>query len=145
MNNILIELRGNKSRAEVAKDLGITTQGLGLIERGERTPRKELMIRFSEYYKKIKGAVDDISHKVDIKGKRTEEGKAVIEQRNKFSVHDEIEIMKPDGSNILAVVEGMWDEENNPVLSAPHPKQILKIQLSAVPDQYDLLRVKKAE
>ncbi len=52
MNNILIELRGNKSRAEVAKDLGITTQGLGLIERGERTPRKELMIRFSEYYKK---------------------------------------------------------------------------------------------
>lgn len=51
-NEVLIKLRGGKPRAEVAAALGITTQGLGLIERGERMPRKNLMIKFSLYYKK---------------------------------------------------------------------------------------------
>jgi putative transcriptional regulator len=56
-NNLLIALRGNKSRAEVAKDLGITPQGLGMIERGVRTPRIKLMAKFALYYDKT---VDDL-------------------------------------------------------------------------------------
>lgn len=51
-NDVLIRLRGEKSRTEVAAILGITPQGLGLIERGERLPRKELMIKFAMYYNK---------------------------------------------------------------------------------------------
>lgn len=34
-NSVLIRLRGEKSRVEVATALGITPQGLGLIERGK--------------------------------------------------------------------------------------------------------------
>lgn len=49
-NQVLIDLRGNKTRAEVARDLGITSQGLGLIERGERMPRPALMRKIAEYY-----------------------------------------------------------------------------------------------
>lgn len=51
-NSVLIRLRGEKSRVEVATALGVTPQGLGLIERGERLPRKNLMLKFSAYYKK---------------------------------------------------------------------------------------------
>lgn len=51
-NKVLIQLRGDKTRVEVAADLGITPQGLGLIERGKRMPRKELLIKFASYYEK---------------------------------------------------------------------------------------------
>ncbi|WP_371375280.1 helix-turn-helix transcriptional regulator [Sporomusa aerivorans] len=56
-NQILLTLRGQKSRASVAKDLRITPQGLGLIERGERIPRPILMKRIADYYGKT---VDEI-------------------------------------------------------------------------------------
>lgn len=51
-NTILSELRGKRSRAEVAKERGITTQGLGMIERGKRIPRPDLMKRIADYYNK---------------------------------------------------------------------------------------------
>lgn len=51
-NKILIELRGDRGRVDVARDLGITQQGLGMIERGERIPRPELMKRIADYYNK---------------------------------------------------------------------------------------------
>lgn len=52
-----------------------------------------------------------------------------IQQRNKFSIGDEIEIMNTDGSNYIMTVNQMWDEEGNVIESAPHPKQVIKIQL----------------
>lgn len=70
------------------------------------------------------------------------EGRAKIEQRNKFCVGDEIEIMKPDGSNVPVTVKGLYTEEGEAVDSAPHPKQVLFVELSAIPKQYDLLRMK---
>ena len=63
-----------------------------------------------------------------------------IEQKNKFSVGEEIEIMKPNGENIPVRVEAMYDAEMNPVDSCPHSRQILWIKLSETPAQYDLLR-----
>lgn len=65
---------------------------------------------------------------------------ARIEQRNKFCVGDAIEIMKPDGTNVPAVVEAIFTEEGEAVDSAPHPKQVLWIKLSQVPKHCDLLR-----
>lgn len=65
-----------------------------------------------------------------------------IEQRNKFSVGDTIEIMKPDGTNIETVVKAMYNEAWESVDSCPHPKQVLWIELSAKAEKYDLLRVK---
>ena len=73
---------------------------------------------------------------------------AQITQRNKFCVNDGIEIMKPDGRNIPVRVQALFDEEMQPVESAPHPKQKLYLALTetetgrcADVQQYDLLRV----
>lgn len=65
-----------------------------------------------------------------------------ITQRNKFSVGDEIEIMRPDGRNTEAAVLAIITEEGEEMESAPHPKQSLWIELSEEPEKYDLLRVK---
>ena len=69
-------------------------------------------------------------------------GCARFEQRNKFCVGDEIEIMKPDGNNIPVRVLAMYDEEGKEVESCPHSKQIIDVKLSQSPEQYDILRVK---
>jgi putative protease len=63
-----------------------------------------------------------------------------IEQRNKFSVGEQIEIMKPDGRNVGATVQRIVDEEGNEQESAPHPKQVLYVDLSGKADRYDILR-----
>lgn len=72
---------------------------------------------------------------------RTDErGYAYLEQKNKFCAGDSVEIMKPDGRDIPAVVEAMEDEEGNPMESCPHAKQRFRVKLSEVPEKYDLLR-----
>ena len=63
-----------------------------------------------------------------------------IEQRNKFSVGETIEVMKPDGRNIEAVVKGIYDEDGNERESAPHPKEVLYVDLGIELDEYDILR-----
>ncbi len=75
-----------------------------------------------------------------IVGEQGEDGRVRLEQRNKFSVSETIEIMKPDGQNIPTEVMGIWDEDGNPQESAPHPKQKLWVRLSVQPAQYDILR-----
>lgn len=65
-----------------------------------------------------------------------------IEQRNKFSLGEIIEIMKPDGSNVEAKVLSIVNEEGQQQESAPHPRQKLRVTLSAMAEQYDLLRKK---
>ena len=39
----------------------------------------------------------------------------------------------------------VYDEEGNEVESAPHPQQVLYLNLSEKPDQYDLLRVENTK
>ena len=68
--------------------------------------------------------------------------KVKITQRNKFCVGDEIEIMEPDGTDILVEVLSMHTEDGESVDSAPHPQQVLWIELSKPAKKYDLLRVK---
>ncbi|MCI6689437.1 MAG: U32 family peptidase [Clostridiaceae bacterium] len=75
-----------------------------------------------------------------ITGKADENGVFDLEQKNKFSVGEVIEIMKPDGRNIETVVEGIWDLEGNEQESAPHARQALKVKLRDIPDEMDLLR-----
>ncbi len=65
-----------------------------------------------------------------------------LEQRNKFSVGETIEIMKPDGRNIEVTVEHIHDLEGNEQESAPHAKQALKVKLSSAPEAMDILRRK---
>ena len=78
-----------------------------------------------------------------IVGGVTPEGRVCIEQRNKFSAGEQIEIMKPDGSNPLVTVEEIRDEEGNLMESAPHPQQKLQVRLSGQAEIYDILRRKE--
>lgn len=71
------------------------------------------------------------------------DGLAGIEQKNKFSVGDHIEIMKPDGKNAAAVVEKMFDDAGNEVDSCPHSRQKIWLKLSEEPEVHDLLRTKE--
>ncbi len=66
-----------------------------------------------------------------------------IEQRNKFTVGETIEVMKPNGDNIQVVVKEIRNEDGESMESAPHPKQQLFIDLGIKLDQYDLLRRKE--
>lgn len=68
-----------------------------------------------------------------------------IEQRNKFCVGDEIEIMQPDGTNIPVKVLAMYDEQGQSVESCPHSKQVIDVCLSVMPQKYDVLRVVNGE
>ena len=74
-----------------------------------------------------------------------EQGLYRIEQRNKFSVGETIEVMKPDGQNIEVTVRQIIDEEGNAMESAPHPKQVLYIDLGQPLEMYDILRRKEEE
>ena len=76
---------------------------------------------------------------------REEDGLIRLEQRNKFSVGEQIEIMKPDGRNELVTVEAIFDETGTPMESAPHPQQKLLVKLGGEAVLYDILRRKEAE
>ena len=74
-----------------------------------------------------------------IEGRR-EDGRYRITQRNKFLLGETIEVMKPDGRNVKALVKGIFDEDGQPMESAPHPQQVLYVDLEAEVSVYDILR-----
>ncbi len=75
-------------------------------------------------------------------GEARGDGYYALEQRNKFSVGEEIEVMKPDGTDLTVVVRGMTDEEGQPMESCPHPKQKIFVDLGVELSPFDLLRRK---
>lgn len=80
-----------------------------------------------------------------IVGETGEDGYIRIEQRNKFSVGESIEVMKPDGENLPVIVKQIRDEDGNEMESAPHPKQILYIDLGQPLAKFDILRRQEKE
>ncbi len=66
-----------------------------------------------------------------------------LEQKNKFSVGEEIEAMKPDGRNLGLTVERITDEDGNEMESCPHPKQKIFAGFGMELEVYDLLRRKE--
>lgn len=75
----------------------------------------------------------------------SEDGYVVFEQKNKFTVGEEIEIMKPNGDNIFVTVLDIKDSDGNHQESAPHSRQELHVKLSQKPCPGDLLRRKNNE
>lgn len=47
----LIQLRGNRSRDEVAEANGISVSALQMYENGQRMPKDEIKIKLANYYK----------------------------------------------------------------------------------------------
>ncbi len=70
----------------------------------------------------------------------TRDGLYRIEQRNKFSVGEQIEIMKPDGRNVEVRVGRIVGEDGEEQESAPHAKQIVYVDLEGKAERYDILR-----
>ena len=99
-------------------------------------PGSDAQIYDSNTYKKnytFLGCVHELS----------EDGAALIEQKNKFSVGDEIEILKPDCTEVMARVLGIRDAKTGEAQeSCPHSRQMLYISLSTVPEKEDILAVK---
>ena len=77
-----------------------------------------------------------------IVGSVAESNVAVLEQRNKFQVGDEVEVMRKNGDNILATVLEIKDEEGNLMDSCPHPKQKIFVRFSCEVEEFDLIRQK---
>jgi len=68
------------------------------------------------------------------------QGHGRIEQKNKFSVGEEIEVMKPDGTNLFVTVKAIYDGEGNWRESAPHAREIIDVDLGVSLESYDILR-----
>lgn len=69
------------------------------------------------------------------------DGKLKLTQRNKFSVGEVIEVMNPDGSNEFLTVHSIEDEEGKTMESAPHPKQVIWVDVKKeLPKGYILRR-----
>lgn len=55
---------------------------------------------------------------------------AVIEQKNRIFVGDEIEIFGPNDDFFSQKIEKMWDEEGKEIEAAPHAKQIIRMKMA---------------
>lgn len=80
-----------------------------------------------------------------IVGERDALGRYRIEQRNKFSVGEVLEVMKPGGENVAVTVRGIYNQEGEPMESAPHPKQVLWVDLGRPLEAFDILRRQEEE
>lgn len=72
-------------------------------------------------------------------------GIATIEQRNKMSLGEEIEIIGPHKKMFSQTIENMWDEEGQEIQSAPHPQQIVKMKMKQEVSKYDIIRRERKE
>ena len=74
-----------------------------------------------------------------------EDGCCRIQQKNKFSVGEQIEVMKPDGRNVEVTVRSITDADGMAQESAPHSKQVLYVDLGTELEVYDILRRSEVE
>ena len=78
-------------------------------------------------------------------GPKNAEGLYTMEQRNKFSVGETIEVMKPDGRNVVVCVQRLVDDQGMEVDSVPHPKQKFAVDVGVSLDEFDILRRQEEE
>lgn len=72
------------------------------------------------------------------------EGFAIVEQRNKMEVGEEIEIFGPDIDFFTFTLEEMYDyKTGEPVDSAPHAQQILKMRIPETVKPHYMMRKKR--
>jgi putative protease len=66
-----------------------------------------------------------------------------LEQKNKFSVGETIEVIKPNWATVETTVKKITDDQGNDMESCPHPSQIIYVDLGTQLDIYDILRRKE--
>ncbi len=65
----------------------------------------------------------------------------ILEQRNNFKVLDEVVIFGPNHEDICFRIEKMYNNDNNVITSAPHPREVIKIYLDKEVEKDDMMRV----
>ena len=78
-----------------------------------------------------------------VKSYDPETGYAIVEQRNKMVIGDEIEVFGPFTDFYVQELKEMYNEEGEPIESAPHPQQILKIKMDKPVEPNFIIRKKK--
>ncbi len=78
-----------------------------------------------------------------VKGYDDLKQKLVIEQRNYFELGDRIEILTPNGEKIYYELNEMYDEKDEPLDVARHPKQVIKLSIEKLPKYSMIRKVKK--
>ncbi len=66
-------------------------------------------------------------------------------QKNKFSVGDEIEVIRPGDETINATVKALYNEEGEPIQTVPHASTKNYVDLGMELHDYDVMRMKNPE
>ncbi|MGN0154483.1 MAG: U32 family peptidase [Lachnospiraceae bacterium] len=74
-----------------------------------------------------------------------EYGRLQFIQRNKFMVGEQIEAMLFHGENLVLTVNGIWNADMEAVESAPHPKEMLTVDVGTVLPVGTILRRRAVE
>jgi putative protease len=70
------------------------------------------------------------------------DGIATVEQRNYIKLGDEIQIFGPNTETFNYVVHNMYDENDNAIFIANHPRMIIKLPIKQEVRPNDILRIK---
>lgn len=84
--------------------------------------------------------VEKTAEKITVKDGEVEGNLAFFEQKNKFSVGEELEILKPGKETVKAKVLALYNEEGEAVESCPHSRQKLWMLLSEPACEGEILR-----
>ena len=71
-----------------------------------------------------------------------ETGLATVEQRNKMVLGDQVEVFGPGADFFEQELTEMLDKDGEPIDSAPHAQQIVKIRMEKPVNAYFMLRKK---
>ncbi len=74
-----------------------------------------------------------------------ETGMATVEQRNKMSIGEDIEVFGPYTDFFEQKLEMMLNDEDEPIDAAPHPQQIVKIKMEHPVGENFMLRKRKEQ
>ncbi|MBR6646210.1 MAG: U32 family peptidase [Clostridia bacterium] len=74
-----------------------------------------------------------------------ETGETILEQRNKFSVGDEVEVIMPKESFFSHTVTKMTDEQGIDIKDAPHARQIIKINFGRKLPEMSMVRKRRED
>ncbi|MBE7040040.1 MAG: U32 family peptidase [Ruminococcaceae bacterium] len=80
-----------------------------------------------------------------VTGYDEETGETVFEQRNKFSLGDEVEIIMPNEKFMTFTVTQMKNADGEEIESAPHARQIVKINLGRKLPTLAMMRKRREE
>ena len=76
---------------------------------------------------------------------KDQDNRTLMMQKNKFVKGDQIEIMKPDGSNVLTKALHIFNDDNEEMEAASHASENLHVVFSVSPEEGNILRMKKEE